>query len=543
MKIDKQFKISIILDSTYVSKSIFELIEWLKKHPDLEIHFILIQSNRKIYLSQLSYLHRLNSILDHIAWNIVQYFESIYYKQYHSDHLKYHINFNHRDDMLDLRKIPSAEIEHSSSISSALKKLNTDLMISLNLCPYSRNLKNFSKLGLLFFDHFKSEDRHYRPIGFDEVYEKRGKTGFSILRLQKNIDSAEILFKGAFPTHNYFLANHLNILKRRNFYFKKYMFAILKKTLIKNDIEINSVKRIEKFDLPPNLLKQSIYICKSMMQRLISIKNKIFKKERFWKIGFIYSDWNDFKNNEIHIIENPINCYLADPFVIKVEDKNYCLAEEYSFDKCKGVIVAYELEGKNSKRIGEIIKEPFHMSFPYIFKFQERIFMIPETSENKDIRIYESVKFPHEWKLNQVVMKNVFAVDSMIFNFQNRWWLFSNINPENGSDACSELCIYSSNNPLSGQWQPHKLNPVMVNSDRARNGGILYKDNKIFRVSQKQNFGRYGAEFAINEIIELTKNEFTEKKISHIKPDFIKNGLATHHCHSNNDITVIDFLT
>ena len=144
MKIDKQFKISIILDSTYVSKSIFELIEWLKKHPDLEIHFILIQSNRKIYLSQLSYLHRLNSILDHIAWNIVQYFESIYYKQYHSDHLKYHINFNHRDDMLDLRKIPSAEIEHSSSISSALKKLNTDLMISLNLCPYSRNLKKFS---------------------------------------------------------------------------------------------------------------------------------------------------------------------------------------------------------------------------------------------------------------------------------------------------------------------------------------------------------------------------------------------------------------
>ena len=47
----------------------------------------------------------------------------------------------------------------------------------------------------------------------------------------------------------------------------------------------------------------------------------------------------------------------------------------------------------------------------------------------------------------------------------------------------------------------------------------------------------------INEIIKLTNNEFIEKKVHHIKPDFISNGIATHHCHSNSIVTVFDYLT
>ena len=84
---------------------------------------------------------------------------------------------------------------------------------------------------------------------------------------------------------------------------------------------------------------------------------------------------------------------------------------------------------------------------------------------------------------------------------------------------------------------------MIVNSDKARNGGILFRDNKIYRVSQKQTFGRYGGEFTINEIIKLSKMEFLEKEIIHVNPNFIKKGLATHHCNSNNNITVFDFIT
>lgn len=543
MKINREFKVCIILDSTFVSKSIFKLIGSLKNRPDLNINFILTPSNNQIYYAKLSLINKLFSNLDRAIWSLIQYLESIYYKRYHSDNSKHYLNFDHGDNILDLREVSLSEIEHSISNNSKLTDLNIDLTISLNLNPYCNHLKKISKLGLISFGCFEINRRNFHPIGFDEVYNKKSSTGFSILRLHENIDGIEVLFKGAFPTHNYFLSNNLNILKRRNFYLKQYIFSILNHTLIEENIEVSRLECYESFSLPPSLSKQSFYILESIKQRVLAIKNKILGKEKYWKVAFTYSDWAEFQNSNIHTIENLNNCYLADPFVINVNKKNYLLAEEYSFDTFKGTIVAYELQGKNSKRIGTIIEESFHMSFPYLFKFQNKIFMVPETSENNDIRIYESVEFPYKWKLNQVVMTNVFAVDSMIFNSQNKWWLFSNINPDGGSDACSELYIFSSDNPLSGDWKPHKLNPVIVNSDNARNGGILYKNDKIFRVSQRQDFGRYGAEFAINEIITLTKSKFIERKIMHIKPDIINNGLATHHCHSNNGITVFDFLT
>ncbi len=543
MKIRKESKICIILENTFVTKPVYELIDSLNKHSELSVYFILIPNNNKIYYSRLSFFLKFFSKLDRAGWSLVQYFESIYYKRYHSDNSKHYLKFDHTDNVLDLREVHPSEIEHSISNNSKLRELDIDLTISLNLNPFCNPLKKISRLGLISFDHFEFNNQYFHPIGFNEVYKKKSSTGFSILRLRKNIDGIEILFKGAFPTHNYFLANNLNILKRRNFYLKQYIFYILDDALAENKIEINTLKCFKIFDLPPSLSKQSIYILKSIKQRVFAIKKKILGKEKFWKVGFTYSDWANFQDSDIHTIENSTNCYLADPFVINVNNKNYLLAEEYSFNTLKGVIVAYELQGKNSKRIGTIIEESFHMSFPYLFKFQEKIFMVPETSENNDIRIYESVKFPNKWKLNQVVMADIFAVDSMIFNSQNKWWLFSNINPERSPDACSELYIFSSDNPLSGKWQPHKLNPVIVNSDNARNGGILYKNKKIYRVSQKQDFGRYGAEFSINEIITLTKSEFIERETMHIKPEIFTNGLATHHCHSNNDITVFDFLT
>jgi len=543
MKINKKFEICVILESSLISKPIFDLIEWLKKHSDLNVSYILIPTSYNNNFIQTSFLKNFMGILSQIGWSIIKFFENLYYKRFYSTSSKYFINVTNEELILDLRESFFSEMEISSSNQSILKKKKIDLMLALNLNQCCYLLKQFSEFGLISLDHFDPENKSYRPLGFEEVFLRKGNTGFSILRLKKDIDIIEILFQGAFPTHNYFLANHFNILKRRNFYIKKYILLILHDSLMKNTMKLDRMPSLFNLEKAPTLIEQIIYVYSLFVQRFNNVKNKILNREKFWKVGFIYSDWENLGKTEMNEIKNSNNCYLADPFIIRVNKKNYCLAEEYSFDTLKGSIVAYELKEKSSIRIGKIIDESFHMSFPYLFMFQEKIFMIPETSENNDIRIYESLEFPHQWKLNQVLMRDVFAVDSMIFQHKEKWWLFTNINPEGGAEACSELYIFSSNNPLSKKWKPHLLNPVIVNSNSARNGGILHKNNKIFRVSQKQNFGRYGAEFSINEILKLTEDEFIEKRIKHVKPNFIFNGLATHHCHSNSDITVFDFLT
>ena len=139
-------------------------------------------------------------------------------------------------------------------------------------------------------------------------------------------------------------------------------------------------------------------------------------------------------------------------------------------------------------------------------------------------------------------MKDIFAVDSMIFLYDEIWWLFTNINPDNGTDACSDLSIFSSSNPVSNQWRPHIMNPVIVDSSRARNGGILFDDKNIYRVSQKQKFDMYGGEFMINKIKTLNSEKYSESIEYSMPPDLLIDFKAAHHCHSNGKITVFDFL-
>ena len=259
-------------------------------------------------------------------------------------------------------------------------------------------------------------------------------------------------------------------------------------------------------------------------------------------VGFYFDHWKTFKFKEAYVINNPNNCYLADPFIISNSGKNYCFVEEYSFKTSKGRISVYEINSTKALYLGHAIEEPFHMSFPYLFTFEGKTYMLPETSANNDIRIYESVKFPLKWKLKKILMKDIFAVDSMILFHDNLWWLLTNINPDNGTDACSDLCIFYSSHPFSETWHEHKLNPLIIDSELARNGGLLFDKDAIFRVSQKQKFDQYGGEFQISRINAINEEKYLESVEHSFEPSEILQSKAAHHFHSNGKITAFDFL-
>ena len=119
--------------------------------------------------------------------------------------------------------------------------------------------------------------------------------------------------------------------------------------------------------------------------------------------------------------------------------------------------------------------------------------MVPESSENKDIRIYECTEFPNSWKLKKIIMKNISAVDSVIFKQNNFWYLLTNICSAEINDHSSELHIFYSEKFNSKNWLPIKSsNPVIFDSLRARNGGFFEMNNKKYRVNQVQDFSHYG---------------------------------------------------
>jgi len=221
--------------------------------------------------------------------------------------------------------------------------------------------------------------------------------------------------------------------------------------------------------------------------------------------------------------------------------KNYCFVEEFCYLKQKGSIAVFELTKADAVRIGTALEESFHLSFPYLFEYQGELFMCPESSENRDIRIYKCIEFPLRWRLQNVAVEKVSAADTMVFERDGKWWMFTNIDPLNIGDHCSELFIFSAKTPLDTRWTPHPLNPVIVDASRARNAGLIVEGDLYYRCSQGQGFDRYGKRVLINTIVELTDSSYRECCLGVVNPSFRAGAVGTHHLHSNGKITVFDF--
>ena len=167
------------------------------------------------------------------------------------------------------------------------------------------------------------------------------------------------------------------------------------------------------------------------------------------------------------------------PFVVNYNNNKVIFVEDYDLSSKKGKISAYEVREDGHKEIGVALEEKFHLSYPFLIKSNENLFMVPETHEAKDIRIYKCIEFPLKWKLHKILMKDVSAADTNIFKFNNKYWLFTNLDSSNLGDYCSELHIFYADDIDSTTWKPHSLNPVIFDSKKA----IFLAKNKFTRTS------------------------------------------------------------
>ena len=144
--------------------------------------------------------------------------------------------------------------------------------------------------------------------------------------------------------------------------------------------------------------------------------------------------------------------------------------------------------------------------------------MCPESSNISEIRLYKSVSFPFKWKFYKTIIKNINAVDNIIFKKNNLWWLFTNVDYSNCNDFSHDLSIfYSKKGPLTDKWKCHPQNPKKINSLESRNAGIIFNKNKVIRISQEQGFDNYGQNIITIEIINKQNfNTLNYKVVSNV---------------------------
>ncbi len=153
--------------------------------------------------------------------------------------------------------------------------------------------------------------------------------------------------------------------------------------------------------------------------------------------------------------------------------------------------------------------------------------MLPESSDNATIDLYRCSDFPLQWQLATTLMRDIYAVDSTLFFYHERWWLFTCLSVHPEAPARDELFLYYADSPLSTTWTPHPLNPIVSDVRCARPAGRLFDSaGRIYRPAQDCS-RRYGYGLRLMEIVNLSEEEYAEREYRAYLPEGKRVGTHT----------------
>ena len=115
--------------------------------------------------------------------------------------------------------------------------------------------------------------------------------------------------------------------------------------------------------------------------------------------------------------------WCADPFLIDADNRTFLFYEAVIANK--GRLEAVEIFDDGS--ISEptvILESEHHYSYPFVFSIEDEWYMIPESSEEKEIRLYRATAFPFKWKLQHVLLREK-AVDTTVIKINGSLYLLS----------------------------------------------------------------------------------------------------------------------
>ncbi|MGK6315668.1 glucosamine inositolphosphorylceramide transferase family protein [Neorhizobium sp. DT-125] len=194
--------------------------------------------------------------------------------------------------------------------------------------------------------------------------------------------------------------------------------------------------------------------------------------------------------------------FYADPFPMEHEGRQYLFVEEYPYARGRGIISVAELseEGKFD-RPRPVLEEPHHLSYPNVFAREGSIFMIPESGSADQVVLYRAQSFPDHWVRDTVLIEGRNFNDATLLEHQGRLWMFGTERFGSGS-ASDTMMVYSADN-LRGPWEPHPLNPIVIDRAGARPGGnTICMAGKIFLPVQ-DGTETYGGGLGLREIVKL----------------------------------------
>jgi methionyl-tRNA formyltransferase len=495
-------KFGVMCDSQFIKEWQYRSIEYILEKTNYSLELVILNSNKKQYKINskniLYYLTKfliiktkqtrrrniaeLNAKCDNVYCNTVQ--RGTYSKYFYDD---------------DIEKIKSYEL---------------DFILRFGFGIIRGRILNVCKYGIWSFHH--GDEKKYRgeTYCFWEIYNNDFVTGSILQILTDKLDGGKVLKKGYFKTqlHSY-SKNIEQALELSSLWPSQICIEIINGTYRDKD-QSTTNGRIYKAPTNSQMLKFCILLIRNKFRNIYS---KYFTFDQ-WHVGYIRKNIQDVLLNKIDIKEivwlsNKSNSrFIADPFLFSCGQKTILAVESLPYNTCKGEIEVYNkfLNSIEKKEEFSLI-EPFHLSYPNIFKICDSLYCLPEAYSSNQLRLYE---YKNKVWNKHVLIDNIRAIDPEIILYEGYYWLFFTMK-NNFHDTL--LYLYYSTN-IFDNWCPHPLNPVIFDIRRARGAGKIQDINgSLIRFGQNYSRHKEGS-ISICRINKLNKLEYEEEILSEIKP-------------------------
>lgn len=424
-----------------------------------------------------------------------------------------------------------------------IREFNLDVALCFGFRILKGEALNIARQGVWSFHHGDNFVNRGGPAGFWEVMDGIPVTGSVLQILTEDLDNGRVIYRSWSPTSDRFSVK----ANRNNLYWKSAPFVIRKLRELADGVPICSPDHHlyrpysnRLFRMPTN--RELLPRLLRLGAKYVASKFESALKSDQWALAYRFKSGPCDPNNTMYRFKDllpPKDRFWADPFAIRADERYYVFLEEYLYEREKGHISVIELDRKGIvKGPIKVLERDYHLSYPFVFEWNQNYYMVPETAANKTIELYRAKSFPFAWQLEKVLMTDVRAKDATLAEIDGKWWMFVSIAEHSIPD---ELYLFSADSPL-GPWKPHRRNPVKSDVRGSRPAGALFEWNgDVYRPAQDSS-GRYGYAISINRVVQLDDEGFREEEVSKIFPNWSKNLLATHTVSIAGDLAVVDYL-
>ena len=237
---------------------------------------------------------------------------------------------------------------------------------------------------------------------------------------------------------------------------------------------------------------------------------EILRKNTLWSMALYKKNIFDkrlakeiitYNNKKIRTREKHIHT-CADPFLF-VENKTlFLFYESQNIGEVGQISVKITQDLKSFTEIEGLLKEKFHLSYPFVFRQNSSIFMIPESEEANELILYKFSDFPTKIEKCKTLLNGSYF-DSSVISHNGTWYLFTT--------SKLGLQIYYTDDIEKNKMIAHPNNPISTDLRYQRNGGgPIMIENNLYRIAQDCSKG-YGSNVNILRIKSLSKTGYEEE--------------------------------